>query len=183
MLLNHLQMPNAIQPLANLQDLYLWLVRVGIPNAVIDNRRFLLHFYSRNPTASRQTPLRYDGQAPIQNYIPLANVTQTSAPNAIPNHSVFHGYSTPNETRFTQWLRTAIHVPAGRQVPVQMQHQQTQLDGFLTENETEIRQVEPTALLERTVTLLGIYWWLWMRNRRLADLQQSGWEGMGEHLE
>ena len=117
MLLNHLQMPNAIQPLSNLQDLHLWLVRVGIPNTVIDNCRFLLHFYVQNPTTSRATPLRYDDQAPIQTYIPLAKVTQTSSPDAVSNHSVFRDYPTPDGSRFIQWLQTSIHVPAIARCP------------------------------------------------------------------
>jgi hypothetical protein len=182
MLLNHLKTPSAIEPLSNLQDLYLWLGRVGIPNAVIDNRRFLLHFYLQNPIASPRTPLRYDNQEPPASYIPLANITRASPPSRIPNHSVFRDYPMPNGSRFVQWLRNLIHIPGGRQMPTQMQHQQSKLDGYLAEDETEIRQVEAGALLERTGWLLSIYWWLWIRNRKLAELQEGGWEVMDEHL-
>lgn len=58
--LAHFYSRTAIHGLVNLQDLYLYLTHVAITNAVIDNRRFLLHFYARNSTASPNIDLRYN---------------------------------------------------------------------------------------------------------------------------
>jgi hypothetical protein len=100
MMVNHFPTATAIQPVSNLQDLYLWVTRVGIPNAIIDNRRFMLHFYLRNPNASMNLSLRYNAVASIETYVPLGKVPRASPPNTIPNHSVFRDYPTPSGARF-----------------------------------------------------------------------------------
>jgi hypothetical protein len=95
----------AISGLVNLQDFYLWLTRVGIPNAVVDNRRFLLHFYSMNSDASMNLRLRYDaslsvGQSSFDLYVPLSAETQADLPHTIPNYSIFQNYPTPDGLHF-----------------------------------------------------------------------------------
>lgn len=173
MLLSYFSSNQALQGLANLQDFYLWVTLVGIPNAVVDNRRFLLHFYLRNIDASMNLKLRYDtslgvGQSSLQqNYVPLNNLAQASPSYTIPNHSIFQSYETPDRLHFAQWLSTPIHLPANVAFPSQMYHQCSALNGFVNEDEAAVRQVERGALLNRTVNVCRLFWWLWCANRKL----------------
>jgi len=181
-LLAHFESPNASYGLANLQDLYLWLTRVGIPNAIIDNRRFLLHFYLRNRNAPPNTTLCYDAYAAIDTYTPLTNEPRASPANRVPSHSIFASFPTPDGRRFSQWLRNDIFVPAPGHSPAQLRHGVSVLDGYLDEDETALRQVERAALVERTVKVLRIYWWLWGTLRALQLRQDAGWVGMEEFM-
>ncbi|KAF2830399.1 hypothetical protein CC86DRAFT_463708 [Ophiobolus disseminans] len=177
-LLSYFASPHANHGLTNLQDLYLWLTRVGISNAVIDNRRFLLHFYMRNTHASPNVDLRYDTYSTPEEYIPLTNEARPSAPYLVPNHHVFEFFQTPDGRRFAQWLRNNVYVPAPGQMPVQLRHRVSVLDGYLDENETAVRQVDGRALVKRTVRVLKMYWWLWGTLRVLQAWQERGWVGM-----
>jgi hypothetical protein len=178
MVIGHFPTANAIQPVSNLQDLYLWVTRAGIPNAVIDNRRFLLNYFMCNPNASMNLPLRYDALPSTDTYVPLFREPHVVTPNTISNHSVFRDYPTPDGARFAQWLTTPIHVPVLRNLPSQMYHQRSFLDGFLVEDEASVRQVASGALVNRTVGVLRLFWELWTRNRKLQGLQDGDWEDM-----
>jgi hypothetical protein len=178
MVMGHFPTATAIQPVSNLQDLYLWVTRAGIPNAVIDNRRFLLNYFMRNPNATMNLPLRYDAFPSAGTYAPLHREPQASPQCTVQNHSVFRDYPTPDGARFVQWLAAPIHVPVPCNLPSQMHHQRSFLDGFLAEDETSLRQVAPVALVDRTVGVLKLFWELWMRNRELKRFQDEDWEGM-----
>jgi hypothetical protein len=180
MITGHFPTANAIRPMSNLQDLYLWVTRVGIPNAVIDNRRFLLNYYVRNPNASMNLRLRYDALPSINTYVPIAREPRASPSDTIQNHSIFRDYPTPSGARFAQWLATPIHVPVPRNLPSQMYHQRSFLDGFLAEDEAAVRQVAGGALVDRTVGVLKLFWEMWMRNRGLQEFQDRGWVGTEE---
>jgi hypothetical protein len=178
MIIGHFPTANAIRPVSNLQDLYFWVTRVGIPNAVIDNRRFLLHYFLRNPHVSTNLSLRYDAMPSADTYVPLYHEPQASPQNTVQNHSVFRDYPTPDGARFTQWMTTPIHVPVAYDLPSQMQHRRSFLDGFFAEGEAAVRQLAPVALIDRTVGVLRLFWELWMRNRELKRLQDGDWEGI-----
>jgi hypothetical protein len=178
MVIGHFPTANAIQPVSNLRDLYLWVTRVGIPNAVIDNRRFLLNYFMYNPNASMNLPLRYDALPSTDTYVPLFREPHVVPPNTILNHSVFRDYPTPDGARFAQWLTTPIHLPVLRNLPSQMYHQRSFLDGFLVEDEASVRQVASGALVNRAVGVLRLFWELWTRNMKLQRLQDGDWEDM-----
>jgi hypothetical protein len=178
MVMGHLPTAHAIQPVSNLQDLYLWVTRAGIPNAVIDNRWFLLNYFMCNPNASMNLRLRYDAMPSIDTYVPLNLESRAMPQHNIQSHSVFRDYLTPDGARFAQWLATPIHVPVPLTLSSQMYHQRSFLDGFLAEDEAAVRQLAPGALLDRTVRVLRLFWELWMRNRELQRCQDEDWEGM-----
>ncbi|OAL06330.1 hypothetical protein IQ06DRAFT_190177, partial [Phaeosphaeriaceae sp. SRC1lsM3a] len=160
MLVRHVTSSKVVQPLSNLQDLYLWVTRVGISNAIIDNRSFILHFHMHNSNAPKTCQLRYDDQRPRSEYIPLSRERQADSPNIIPSQSIFQKNETPRGERFAQWLATPIHVPAPWKTPWQLVHEVSALDEFLCEKEDEIGQVELKALLSRTEGVLKMMWWL-----------------------
>jgi hypothetical protein len=81
-----------------------------------------------------------------------------------------------------QWLRMPIYVPQGS-TPWQLVHTVSALDGYLGEDETQVRQVDGRALVERTVKVLQVYWWLWGTLRTMQPLQQAGWAGAEEFFE
>ncbi|KAH5405252.1 hypothetical protein HBI88_235410 [Parastagonospora nodorum] len=177
LLYDHLSAPSTLAPEMNLQDLYIWVTRVGLPNAIIDNRRFLLHYYLSEPSASASLPVRYDNQEPLAAYTPVAALPMTARPER--NHQIFRAYPTPNGARFVQWLATPILGPEGRygrlEMPEQMEHRVSMLDGYLNEHETVVRRVESRAMLKRTVGVLGLLWEVWRRNRVLLEGQDGGW--------
>jgi hypothetical protein len=179
---------HAISGLANLQDLYFWVTRVGIPNAVVDNRRFLLHFYARNGDALINLRLRYDASLGISqsssfdHYVPLSTEMQADSLHTIPNHSIFQSYETPDGLHFAQWLSAPVHTPDPNLLPSQMYHQRSVLDGFINEDEAEVRQVSGGALMERPVRVCRLFWWLWWANRMLLEYQQRGWVGMDREM-
>ncbi|KAH7082939.1 hypothetical protein BKA63DRAFT_460863 [Paraphoma chrysanthemicola] len=182
-LLSYYSGPSATEGLMNLQDLYLYVTHVGIPNAVIDNRRLLLHFYLNKPRAPVAIKLRYDrwpGTCEPQQevYIPPTSAPQASPPNTVPVHSIFRDYPTPSGASFAQWLHNPMNVPPGTVLLVQMQHRGSVLDGYLNEDEVAVRQIAGPALIDRTVRVLKLYWWLWMANRWLVEYQDGGWAGM-----
>jgi len=174
---DHLFAPPTLAPVMNLQDLYIWVTRVGLPNAIIDNRRFLLHYYLSKPAASASLSVRYDNQEPPAAHTAIASLPMTARPER--NHAIFRAYPTPNGARFVQWLISPILGPQGHhgrhEMPAQMQHRVSMLDGYLNEDETVIRRVEGGAMLERTVGVLRLLWEMWRRNRVLLEGQQGGW--------
>lgn len=99
---DHLSAPSTITPEMNLQDLYIWVTRVGLPNAIIDNRCFLLHYYLPDPTAPAPAllPVRYDNQESFSAYTPITSLPMTARPER--NHHIFRAYPTPNGARFVQ---------------------------------------------------------------------------------
>lgn len=100
----------------------------------------------------------------------------------MPRHSIFEQYETPGGERFAQWLASPIHVPAPNEAPWQLHHKESMLDGFLVEDEDEIRQVKAEALLSRTEEVLKTMWWLWMKNRDMMVRQDAGWKGMEDTM-
>ncbi|KAF2025773.1 hypothetical protein EK21DRAFT_75672 [Setomelanomma holmii] len=178
-LLTYFEGPAATQGLANLQDFYLWVIRVGIPNAVIDNRWFLQHFYLHNPNASTNLQLRYDRwpgtrQPQPDFYVAPATEPQASPPNQIPPHNIFRDYPTPDGARFALWLGQPLNLPPPGVNSWQMQHRPLVLDGYLDEDELAVRQIIKPALRERTIRVLRIYWWLWQANCWLMAYQAQG---------
>jgi hypothetical protein len=169
LIIDHLNSPSTLQPDMILQNLYIWVARVGIPNAVIDNRRFLLHFYLSNPLAATAFTLRYDYQNQGGIHVPLVAESQTQA--FIANRSIFRDYPTPNGARFVQWLASPPHAPKERKAPKQTAHRASMLDGYLDEDELATRKVDRRAIVERTVRVLKMFWDIWVMNRKLLEVQ------------
>lgn len=179
-MLDHFSSSSALQPGMNLQDLYIWVTIVGVPNAIMDNRRFLLPLYLHKPSAPKRVTLRYENQGPRDMYVSLAAEAQIQV--FVPNHSLFRDYPTPNGARFMQCLDSPIHVPDGCKVPGQKGHRESVLDGYLDEDEFVARKVEKRALVERTVRGLRLYWEIRRSNRKWLKLQDDGRKGLERAL-
>lgn len=97
--------PPALQRLENLQDLYLWVTRVGLPNAVIVNRRLLLTFYFDNDDAPMQFRLRYDAYPfPVNaSYLPPSGEPQHNLGYNVANRNIFR-YPLPHGQACVRWL-------------------------------------------------------------------------------
>ncbi|KAF2642881.1 hypothetical protein P280DRAFT_468185 [Massarina eburnea CBS 473.64] len=171
--------------ISNLQDLYIFLTRVALPNAVIINRRTLLRFYLGHRDVSPRLSLHYDAYhwhgAP---YIPLNQERPNPFAPLIQNRSIFRSAPTPNGTNMVQWLQTPISTPPPEYdpVPIQMIHRPSQLDWYLQESETEVRMVHPEHLMRRTARVFNAWWWIMQRNAVLEEYRLNGWAGIEREL-
>jgi hypothetical protein len=172
------------QGIPNLQDLYMFMTRIAIPNAVIQNRLLTLGFYADNQGAPPNIRLRYDAWGG-SDYIepeqepPLPPNFERVAPRPILTSG-----TTPNGTNFAQWLRQPLYVqlttpnPRSYSPPQLQLRRNTQLDLYLEENEAAIRGMHPRALLNRTVKVLRLFWWVCTCNAKLAWYLAADWKGM-----
>lgn len=64
-------------------------------------------------------------------------------------------------------------------MPVQMTHRSSELDGYLTASEEEIRRLNLGDLLRRTIRVLNIFWWIKENNRRFEGYRKQEWAGIG----
>ncbi|KAF2689819.1 hypothetical protein K458DRAFT_412680 [Lentithecium fluviatile CBS 122367] len=184
-LLNYFSTDHALAGIGNLQDLYVFVTRIAIPNAIITNRRLLLQLYVTYPSLPPTIRLRYDAWASAIPYVPLTQEPpMPSNLQPISPRPILRSNLTPNGTDFLQWLNGPPTLPLGHtKVPRQMIHRRTQVDAWLAEDERVIRRVHPRALLERTARVLGLFWWVAGCNRQLENHREMGWLGMGREVE
>ncbi|KAF1977439.1 hypothetical protein BU23DRAFT_452752, partial [Bimuria novae-zelandiae CBS 107.79] len=179
-LMNHFRQERCLDGVGNLQDLYMFLTRVALPNAIITNRRLLHELYMARRILPRNVRFRYDRWT--LTYTPL-----TSLPlRPQPSHAVrpvMRSAPTPNGANFLQWLYEPLNTPpAHRPCPDQLLHRRTPLDGFLIEDEFIVRRVEPEALYQRTATVLSLFWWIECMSSDLRRYEATGWVGIGSEL-
>jgi hypothetical protein len=182
-LLEHFSSKRAMEGMANLQDLYIFITRLAIPNAIIQNRMLILAFYTDLRGAPQNIRLRYDAWAG-DNYIapeqeqPLPDDFQRIAPRPILSSGM-----TPNGTNFIQWLDHMLTVQLDKPyphsyTPPQQVHRITLLDPYLEENEASVRLMHPRALMHRTARVLNMFWWVCQCNAKLAYYRSQNWAGM-----
>lgn len=159
----------------NLQDLYMFLTRIVIPNAIMDNRWFLFHLYSSNAQAPARIRLRYDAWTG-DSYMSPAALPQTALKFNV--RSILRTTPTPNGINFMVWLNTPLNAPSP--VVQRMRHVQTELDYYLSDAEDAIRRIDYATLGLRTVWLLRIFWWLAGNNARLRQYKNQNWVGIGQ---
>jgi hypothetical protein len=172
----------------NLQDLYVFLNRVVLPNIIRTNRQQLQQLYLARPQAPLQCVLRYDhwGLTPLGK-LRLANIhvvppprrpgqPQPVALNATWNNqvrSIFRSYLTPDPAQFYNWLCSA-----SQQIPAQIQHQHSELDDYLSIPESIIRSWTFGMLYQHTIRLLNIFWFISEANHRLERYALNNWIGV-----
>jgi hypothetical protein len=183
-LLHYFRTDYALQGVGNLQDLYMFLTRIALPNAIITNRRLLLDFYVTNRNAPPNIRLRYDAWTGTD-YIPLDQEPPISPSIRLYNpRPILRSALTPNGTNLVQWLNTPPNTPPPHiHVPVQLRHRGTQLDLYLEEDEMAVRRIHPSALLERTARVLHLFWGLVGCNSGLERYRLNGWVGMEREVD
>ncbi|KAF1956985.1 hypothetical protein CC80DRAFT_491848 [Byssothecium circinans] len=167
--------------IANLQDLYVFLTRVALPNAVIINRRLLLQYFLANRNATPRIAVRYDAYNwRNMPYIPLRQERPTTFLPRVQNRPIFRSALAPNGTNMVRWLQTPMNTPPPEYPPFphQMIHRPSQLDMYLQENETDVRGIHPQNLTRRTVEVFHAWWWVVGRNRWLEIYRGNAWRGM-----
>jgi len=173
-LLQYFSLGSANNGFGNLQDLYVFLTRVVVPNAIIANRRLLIELYTARRTLSPHLHLRYDA-CPTFGGVPLTSELLMATVNT-PPCAVMATVPTPNGADFLAWLDAVPFVPPElRPVPVQLRHRRSHLDGYMNEDERHVRKVVPGSLAKRTAKVFHIFWWLTFANKRLNQYKGVGW--------
>jgi hypothetical protein len=170
--------------LSNLQDLYMLLVRVVVPRAIIVNRHYMHVAYTRYPLSLMDNAIRYDawGLTPMGRQHPGA--IQVPFPAGadprwvLPLHytaniaprSILRSRPTPDGNRFLQWLHDDPQPLNEHQpIPFQMAHQSSELDYHLTVPETTVRAMPIGELIRQTTRVLNIFWWLSGNNSQFRE--------------
>ncbi|KAF2260551.1 hypothetical protein CC78DRAFT_547392 [Lojkania enalia] len=189
-LLSYFRSPQARDGIANLQDLYILLTRVALPNTIIINRRLMLCLYMAKLDLGDRLGLRYDiwsltpgGRSnPGDISLPSPGIPNPQFPN-VPSRAIFAGLPTPDGSRFVHWLNQGPDLPpAHNSLPAQMQHHLGELDQYLVDEESLIRAMVPDNLLRRTARVLRIYWWVTWCNVRLTEYRGNFWVGLENEL-
>jgi hypothetical protein len=196
-LLSFFVTPQAVHGFANLQDLYVLLVRVVLPNAIIKNRAYMLHLYTQYPGIPARNSLRYDGwgdtvkgkenPAHIQLVAPLQTGPRPNLDpmlrSNIPPRPIFRSRPTPDGAQFLHWLCTPPPplIP-GTPVPAQMMHRRSELDDHLCIPEVVLRALPLQDLMRRTIRALNIFWWLSGNNARFESYMLHDWAGVGVEM-
>jgi hypothetical protein len=169
---------------ANLQDLYMYITRIALPNAIIINRRTLLLFYlGKGNNASPYIRLRYDeyGWKGV-GYVRPEMEHRASFMPVLGSRPILRDLETPNGRDMMEWLRRPISMPLGyandHAVPYQIIHRPSQLDMYLQEEEDAIRRIHPESLVRRTEKVLGAWWCVMQKNVGLEAYRQIGWRGI-----
>jgi hypothetical protein len=174
-LLHYFLTPAAKHGFANLQDLFLFIVRVVVPNAIIQNRRMMIEYFSTFPHASSTIQVRSDmwdntqqAQMGIQNIqvtapLPSATDPRPNLPlnysTQILDRSIFRNRMTPNGAQFLEWLVTSVG-------PGQATHRPGEIDQYLGIAESTIRGWTMEDLMRHTIRALSIFWWVNQCNDR-----------------
>lgn len=178
--------PNAIEGPANLQDLYLLITRFVLPRLIIENRRFQHVMYLRFPHLQVDHPLRYDsfgltaeGQVPLNAILvtPRAPEVGDYRPNIPLNYvatvnvrPILRTTPTPDGSRFVEWLNSnPPPLSTAPFVPDQVHHRPSELDNHLAFPEATLRALPMGQLIQMTIRVLSIFWFLSQRNAQLGS--------------
>ncbi|PSN73469.1 hypothetical protein BS50DRAFT_582999 [Corynespora cassiicola Philippines] len=140
---------------ANLQDLYVFLTRIAIPNAVIDNRRLFLELYSVQPELTSAITLRYD-MCPLADRIHRIQYVVPDVmfgPAIFRVRPIFRNIPTPDGTCVLEWLRVTFS--KNTTAMYQLTYRDGGIDGLLNEPERNVRAMEHGEFEERVVATTG----------------------------
>ncbi|KAF2465648.1 uncharacterized protein BDR25DRAFT_318489 [Lindgomyces ingoldianus] len=170
----------------NLQDLYMLVTRIVIPNLIITNRVHIWDMYLTRGNLTTRCLLRYDAWDFLPRYQqqspavtkPRLYGDRTGNPRAI-----LRSYVTPDGDAFLAWLNAAPQLPpqwpVNTPIPSQMAHHPSvELDVYLHDSEDWIRGMDPRILLQRLERVLEMFWWLASNNARLEQFRAARWEGV-----
>ncbi|KAL5395084.1 hypothetical protein PMIN06_006481 [Paraphaeosphaeria minitans] len=175
-LMNYFQGNRCLDGTGNLQDLYVFMTRLILPNAIIHNRRLLHELYMEKRTLSPNLRFRYDyWHTQASTYTPLAAEAFEPVPSR-PTRSVLRSVPTPSGQNLLHWLSLALNTPPHKQpCPDQLVHRPCHLDAYLDEDEGLVRRMRPEALLQRTAKVLSLFWWVAAQNAWLEMYEGTGW--------
>ncbi|KAF2274035.1 uncharacterized protein EI97DRAFT_444327 [Westerdykella ornata] len=191
--LSYFMRSQAVAGFGNLQDLHVLITRIVLPHAIIENRRHMEQLYTTFPDYPVQDRLRYDGWGEtrrgqvnpahivIRPPIPIGprpNLALSTVAS-IPQRAILRSFPTPDGAKFLEWLTSPQSTAEGAAIPVQMTHRSSELDGYLTESEEQIRRLNLGDLMRRTIRVLNIFWWIKENNRRFEGYRAQGWVGIG----
>lgn len=181
-LLHYFLTPSAKHGFSNLQDLFLFIIRVAIPNAVIYNRIRMIDFFNEFPQAPATIQFRYDGwddtqQARIDPQKTQVTVPPRSMGDPRPNlplnysahileRAIFRNRVTPSGVQFLEWLS----IPIG---PAQTKHRPGEIDNYLRFSESAVRGWIMEELMRHTIRVLGIFWWISHSNEKFRKLHTN----------
>ncbi|KAF2791940.1 hypothetical protein K505DRAFT_376402 [Melanomma pulvis-pyrius CBS 109.77] len=159
----------------NLQDLYIFITRVALPNIIITNRRLLLAMYLARGDLPPECRLRYDSICAMG--APTLPTTTTAPSNlpTTPTRPIFRSRPTPNGADFLAWLQMPPSMQNDAPAPPQMAHRESGLDAYLIDDETAVRGLQAPVLLARTAEALRVWWWIVGATRRLEGFERVGW--------
>ncbi|KAH7135779.1 hypothetical protein B0J11DRAFT_597003 [Dendryphion nanum] len=175
--------PKTSHGLHNLQDFLIFLLRIVLPNAIVENRVLLLGMYTNRSSLPATCRLRYDHWVPTVGIADINTkynrVPQKFNPETqIKAHArpIFRSVLTPIPEAFIHWLRRPIHLlPA---LPPQMQHRPSFQDEFLLTSEVEIRCLSWRRLLQGSIYALRWFWWITRQTKKLKAYKQREWNGV-----
>ncbi|KAL5374785.1 hypothetical protein DPSP01_011714 [Paraphaeosphaeria sporulosa] len=179
LLMNHFKEKRSLDGVGNLLDLYVFMTRLVLPNAIIQNRRLLHELYMEKRNLSPNIRFRYDywhTHAPT--YTP-PSAQPLDLIQSRPSRPVLRSVPTPSGQNFLQWLSLPLNTPADKQpCPNQLLHRPCHLDAYLNEDEGFVRRIRPEALLQRTAKVLSLFWWIAVQNAWLKAYEGVGWAGI-----
>ncbi|KAF2110612.1 hypothetical protein BDV96DRAFT_583438 [Lophiotrema nucula] len=159
------------------------MVRVMLPNAIIRNRRAMLHLFLARPDLPQTIKLRFDawdfsplGRTPIGEI----NPEQTSGfPLIKRTRPIFTSRLTPNGDLFAQWLNTNLAIPPGQQYPWQMPTRQgSELWSYIADDEGTMRGLSDDRLMRRLTRVMRMFWWISWNNAQLVRYYDHNWAGI-----
>ena len=193
-LLLHFLTPQALRGFENLQDLFVFVVRIVLPNMIIKNRRYMRLFYEQYPESPVRNRLRYDGWSETERGQEDPTSTRYLVPEDTPlsrtatinllQRPVMRSCPTPDGISFHHWLCTKPSPSRGHGnfAPRQMEHRHSELDAYLTMSEEGIRGMRLRGLLQSTIRVLQIFWWLACNNARFEHYIRAEWAGIAREM-
>ena len=164
----------------NLQYLFIFIVRIALPNVIRRNRRYMLEMYTRFPIVRYECRLRYDswttpGPVQMPAIPPHLNIQGTGIPRTI-----MRSQPNPDGVDFTRWLQQRPNpIIQGMPVPTNLMiHRYTSIDSFLTYSEHAVRTAPLHPLLQMTIRALNIFWFISTRNAMFQHYRNKGWAGI-----
>ncbi|KAF2744641.1 hypothetical protein M011DRAFT_479676 [Sporormia fimetaria CBS 119925] len=180
--------------LANLQDLFILVARIVLPNQILENQKLLEEVYMTYPRLVGYNRARYDffdsspHGAEDPQTLPISVPTEphpivqlTFKWNVSPR-SIMRALPTPNGTDFHEWLCTRPLPRVEGQEIVQLAHRQSEMDQYLTVPEEQVRSLSLEQLLRRTTRILQMYWWVAGNNARLKNHKANRWVTFGSEM-
>jgi hypothetical protein len=205
-LLSYFRTNQASHGFANLQDLHVFILRIVLPTAIRDNRRWMVKLYSWQMDLPVDCRLRYDAwnlsvkgrlhmaYIIIPDTLPFTNITDGDFYKnhiSIPNHQrqvhsprpIFRSAMVPDSAKFIQWLNTTPNpLHPGMLVPTQMIHRRSEIDEHMLTTEEAIRQLNMGDLLRKTTRILEIWWFVSHNNASLEYYAAHNWFGIEQEF-
>jgi hypothetical protein len=154
----------------------MFITRVVLPNIIKANRKHMLSMYISRKNLPAACRLRYD--CVLNTADPFITVPATAIIPHIANWPIFRSIMTPNGVHFLQWLRNLPATPPPQHpVPHQMMHRVSDIDIYMTDNETRVRSMKTDDLIKRTAKALIVWWRITCNTSILMDYERKDWIG------